>query len=385
MTVAKTMQHQKQDPITIQAVIGQKVWKAIAIARTQSERMEKYLDFCRLHYATGKINAIIRYKKKVLASCGSDQEVLHSLKKIKKPDKEKNIALISLGNGIVLVIQGESELSELGYNHIKACGEELRFKYRSKKTLYCLLCAFFLVGFMPINDRVFVNGSVNGELTTVISAPVSGVLSEINVRYGSVSVNQNIAHVDSEIEYDLEQAHLEAERLKVQLQNQGAFVTENASKLQADIRDAEAKVKYLEDQYKRENIIASVDGVIEWKEDVLGSLVTKGDPLGQIQKMKQDVITADVPMKDWIPISVGAQATFVADNDYTKRIHGTVCAVPPTVTPTPSGPGYRVKIKIDTPLEVGTTGMIGVSGERINIFWYFFRKPLAYLLAIIGR
>ena len=67
-----------------------------------------------------------------------------------------------------------------------------------------------------------------------------------------------------------------------------------------------------------------------------------------------------------------------------KRLHGTIHHIPPTPLALQSGPVYRIKVALVEPVPAGTAGTVSVKGKRINLLWYFFRKPLAYALALFA-
>ena len=143
------------------------------------------------------------------------------------------------------------------------------------------------------------------------------------------------------------------------------------------------EIEFLKEKISSKTIVSPANGIIDWKEDLQGAFVREGEVLGTIQQDKQQLVTVDIPLTDWIDLQPGDKALFILDTTF-RRLPGEIRHISPTPISMQSGPAYRIKVAVNTAIPAGTAGTVTLKGKRINLLWYLCRTPFSYALAALG-
>ena len=348
-------------------------FKAIAFEKAPARKMQIFLLNCSMYCGTSFYLSLTRGKR-ILAETGT------------KSDTQTCQQSLPLQGNLVFNISTEKPLpEELAASWVSDINR-LHFHTIRPRIVQYLAAALILISLIPVHDRAFAPGYADGELKYAIHAPVEGVVTGITKPFGQVMQGEAVANLENKsLAHELKKATIALDKVQVAMQAAGGIARpqQNAQELATEQKRLANEVEYLRSKLGSQTIVAAHAGIIDWKDDLQGAYVAEGEVLGTIQQEQQQLVSVDIPLADWIELAPGAPALFVLDTSF-KRLHGTIHHIPPTPLALQSGPVYRIKVALDEPVPAGTAGTVSVKGKRINLLWYFFRKPLAYALALFA-
>ena len=348
-------------------------FKAIAFEKSSVRKMQIFLLNCSMYCGKNFYLSLTRGKR-ILAETGD------------KSDVQTSQQSLPLQGGLVFHICTEKPLPEELCASWLSDANRLHFHSARPRILKYLAVALLFISLIPVHDRAFAPGYADGELKYAIHAPIEGVVTEIARPFGRVAQGEPVAILENKnLTHELKKATIALGKVQVAMQAAGGITRpqQNAQELATEHKRLANEVQYLQGKLGSQNITAQHGGIIDWKEDLQGAYVTEGEVLGTIQQEEQQLVSVDIPMADWIELKAGDPAVFVLDTSF-KRLAGTISHIPPTPTALQSGPVYRIKVALSEPVPAGTAGTVSLKGQRINLLWYFFRKPLSYTLALIA-
>jgi RND family efflux transporter MFP subunit len=178
-------------------------------------------------------------------------------------------------------------------------------------------------------SEIKLTGTVQTRRHSVLSAEVAGLVSELLVDEGDiVSVGDPLLRLrtqPAELQLSFEHAgreraeagvklgQLKEQRLGQLLETQAAaqgsydLVEAELSQAIADRSKAQASIALAEDELQRHLIRAPYSGVISSKQTELGSWVTPGDPLMELDELAVLRITAPLPQRLYNRVSKGSE------------------------------------------------------------------------------
>ena len=152
----------------------------------------------------------------------------------------------------------------------------------------------------------------------------------------------------------------------------------------------QAERDYALELLQQVEIKAQAPGILIYsdKADWVGRPVQVGQQIMQIADPKEISLRIYLPVEDSIFLVEGADAKIFLDVDPLKSIDAVVTYSSYEAEVTPDNIlAYRIEAEFKDPNEIQRIGLQGTAkiyGERVSLFFYLFRRPLATLRQIIG-
>jgi hypothetical protein len=287
------------------------------------------------------------------------------------------------------------------YSHAwAALAGERRLKRRIKiKPLIAMAAvATIALGFYPVPMMVLAPVEVAPIAPRIIAAPMDGVIESIAVnpdqavREGDPLLKMSDVTLRNELavaEQDVRVA--EAKLMQV---TQGAV---SDPKLRADLAItrseltvAAAKRDYAGDMLQRSDVRAPSAGIAIYtdRRDWIGRPVTTGERIMEVADPERMQLRIDVPVADAIAVAPGAKVRAFLDSDplnpasaevvaasfEARLIEGDILA-------------YRIYASLDEQprgMRLGIRGTAQISGQKVALAYYLFRKPISVIRQRFG-
>ncbi len=367
---------------------GTKITVRMAASRDRKEKLKLFVDLVSEYYSEGSFKGLVRRKRHVLASSDAmEPDTLKWLRKARhgatRKDHQDQATIISLENKIDLALCGDSILSSESIAKIQDMARSFNLDLRSRRKLW--LIPSFMIGllFVPITDKVTSKGVYIGEQSYAVSATSDGTISEIYNSAGQVNEGDPLLTIETLIEGDIRTAESNLQEIITKIREQGVKSTENINLLYRNRKIAEEELAVLREKARLNNVAARRAGILDLKENLLGTVVNRGDQLGIIEPHSQNIVTTEINVNDWIPLESGTPASFIETNNVIP-ITGYLDHVPLKPTDGHNGKVYKVKVRMDRTMPTGTSGTIVLNGHHTTIGWWLFRKQLGWLVAILN-
>jgi multidrug efflux pump subunit AcrA (membrane-fusion protein) len=233
---------------------------------------------------------------------------------------------------------------------------------------------------------------------TIVRAPLDGVIDHFDVQPNAlVAVDQPLLELDPRsIENKLEVAS-KALAVSVSEYRQAAqsalFDDKSRSQLtvlSGKMDQRRADVAYAKSLLDRIHVTASRSGIAVFDDpnDWIGRPVTIGERLLEIADPSQVELEIWLPVADAITLKPGADVEFFLNTSPERPLRATLRLASYEATPSPANLlGYRLKARLDPAAQVPRIGLRGtakVYGEKVSLFYYLARRPLASARQLLG-
>lgn len=260
-------------------------------------------------------------------------------------------------------------------------------EFKHKKWLWiglAIACLF------PVRMSVLAPAEVIPLNPFLVRAPLDGVVDKF-----SVVPNQTVAAGDALFNLDttvLKSQHALAQQAYNTAQEEfrqsaQLAVTDDKGKLEMALRrgalaEKSVELEYSANQLQRVQVKAERAGVAVFADvnDWLGKTVVIGEKILLIADPQQVEMRIDLPASDIIPIEPGAAVSLYPNASPISSYSASVKSVSYQAEPTASGVlAYRVKAELDSDEKLPRIGLMGtakISGNRVPLIYYLFRKPI---------
>lgn len=260
-------------------------------------------------------------------------------------------------------------------------------EFKHKKWVWiglAIICLF------PVRMSVLAPAEVIPLNPFLVRAPLDGVVDKF-----SVVPNQTVAAGDALFNLDttiLKSQHALAQQAYNTAQEEfrqsaQLAVTDDKGKLEMALRrgalaEKSVELEYSASQLQRVQVKAERAGVAVFADvnDWLGKAVVIGEKILLIADPQHVELRIDLPASDIIPIEPGAAVDLYPNASPISSYTATVKSVSYQAEPTASGVlAYRVKAEFNTDDELPRIGLMGtakISGNRVPLIYYLFRKPI---------
>jgi hypothetical protein len=159
-------------------------------------------------------------------------------------------------------------------------------------------------------------------------------------------------------------------------------------KARADQRRTD--VTYAQSMLDRVRVTASRDGLALFDDpnDWIGRPVTIGERLLEIADPAQGELEIWLPVADAITLTSGADVEFFLNIAPGSPLRGKLRQASYEATLSPANLlGYRLKATLDDPAHmprIGLRGTAKIYGEKVTLFYYLARRPLAAARQFLG-
>jgi multidrug resistance efflux pump len=274
----------------------------------------------------------------------------------------------------------------------------LKRRIKIKPLLAAAALAAIALGFYPVPLTVLAPVEVAPIAPHIIAAPIDGVIDSIivnpdqTVKQGEPLLKMSDVMLRNELavaEQDVRVA--EAKLMQV---TQGAVAD---PKLRADLAVtrseltvAAAKRNYARDMLQRSDVLAPADGIAIYtdRRDWVGRPVTTGERIMEVADPGRMQLRIDVPVADAIAISKGAKVRAFLDSDPLNPATAKVVAVSFEARMIAGDVlAYRIYAALDEAphgMRLGIRGTAQISGEKVALAYYLFRKPISVIRQRFG-
>jgi hypothetical protein len=263
---------------------------------------------------------------------------------------------------------------------------------------FAIAAAVIGVMFLPITLSALAPAEVVPFKPTIVRAPLDGVVDHFAVAPNApVKEGQTLLELDPRaIQNKLEiagKALAVAEAEYRQAAQEALFDDKSRAKLtvlkaRADQRRTD--VTYAQSMLDRIHVTASRDGLALFDEpnDWIGRPVTIGERLLEIADPTQGELEIWLPIADAITLKPGAEVEFFLNISPGSPLHAKIRQTSYEATQSPANLlGYRLKATLDDSANmprIGLRGTAKIYGEKVTLFYYLARRPLAAARQFLG-
>jgi len=267
---------------------------------------------------------------------------------------------------------------------------------RRAQLLMLLLAALAMV--VPVRESVLAPAEVTPIEPEVASSPVEGVVKEI-----LVSPNAEVHKGDLLFELDDTQVRNRHEIAKRSLAvaradylraSQKAFSDPKSKSelalLKAKVEEKEAEADYTAELIQRMQVRAGQDGIAVFTDpnDWMGRPVAVGERVMLIADPARSELEIHLAVEDAINLEPGAGVLFFLNIRPTHPLTARLFRSSYEAQAMTDGTlAFRLKASFDkdeAPPRIGLRGTAKVYGERVSLFYYLMRRPLAVLRRTFG-
>jgi hypothetical protein len=271
--------------------------------------------------------------------------------------------------------------------------------WRRSRAVHVVVAAAAVAAlFLPIRLSALAPAEVVPLDPTIVRAPLDGVVDRFTVEPNQpVKTGEALLELDPRtIENRLEVAQKAlavAEAEYRQAAQQAVFDDKSRSQLailkgRMDQRRTEAS--YAQSLLSRLHITAARDGIalLDDPSNWIGRPVSIGERLMEIADPNKAELEIWLPVADAITLKAGADVDFFLNIAPDAPLHGAVRQASYQATVSPNGLlGYRLKARFTDggqPPHIGLRGTGKVYGDRVTLFYYLMRRPLAAARQLLG-
>jgi hypothetical protein len=263
-----------------------------------------------------------------------------------------------------------------------------------------LIALGFLIALLvlPVRESALGPAEVTPVEPEVASSPVEGVVRKIAVEPNAVVRRGDLLFSldDTQVRnrYEIAKRGLAVAEADYLRATQKAF-TDPKSKselalLKAKAKEKQAEADYTADLLARMQVRASRDGIAVFSDpsDWIGRPVVVGQRVMLIADPARSELEIRLPVEDAINLEPGAEVLFFMNIRPAEPLTARLSRTSYEAQSVPGGAlAFRLKARFDaaeSPPRIGLKGSAKVYGERVSLFYYLMRRPLAVLRRMAG-
>lgn len=261
-----------------------------------------------------------------------------------------------------------------------------------------VVAAVVLALFMPITLSALAPAEVVPFEPAIVRAPMDGVVDHFDVApNAAVAEGQKILDLDPRaIQNKLDvatQALAVAQAEYQQAAQQAVFDDKSRSQLailKGRVDQRRADVDYAKSLLERVQVVAGRSGIAVFDDpnDWIGRPVTTGERLLEIADPSKAELEIWLPVADAITLKPGAEIELFLNIAPNAPVRAVLRQTSYEATLSPSGIlGYRLKASLvdpGHPPRMGLRGTAKLYGDRVTLFYYLMRRPLAAARQFFG-
>lgn len=251
--------------------------------------------------------------------------------------------------------------------------------------------------FIPMRQFVIAPAEIVSLDSTVVTSPIEGIVAEVvakpnqPVKKGDVLVRLD----DTAIRNRLESARqaLGVARADFISDAHRAFVAQDrnsdAGVLKGRIQERQADVAFLSEQLAMLDIRASRDGAAIYGQasDWVGRPVSPGQRIMELADESKLGVNVWVPVADSINLERGEPLHVLLYADPLKPFRATILEASYHALKSPEGvAAFRVRAQLEpgAELRLGLRGSAKISGEKVSLGYFIFRRPFSVARQWLG-
>lgn len=270
---------------------------------------------------------------------------------------------------------------------------------RSGLTKWIVLACVIIILAIPVRESALAPGQVVATKPAIVGSSVSGIIKQIHVQpndfvtKGDLLVSLDATESVSALE--IAQKELDSAKTEFIIASQRAFSSEDAkaevSLLKSRAESAELKVVQAKQLLDRTRIYAARDGIAIYTDEYefLGQLVEVGQRIMLLADVNAVELNISMPVGDTIDFKVDDQVRFFLNTDPTRPVKAFLRQNSYEPRNDESGEYvFQLKASFEDEDFQGRIGWAGTakvySSDRISLFMYIFRRPIASVRRFFG-
>lgn len=271
----------------------------------------------------------------------------------------------------------------------------LRAWFTKQRTRILIVLAIILL--FPLRQSVVVPASVSARNPVVVAAPIDGVVREVHVqpneqvRVGTPLFSFDNTDIDSKV--DVARKALDVAQAEWLKNTQLAYGCDECRArlpvLRAVAEQKDAELRHAISLQERAVVRAEIDGtaVFQDRNELLGRPVSIGERVMMLAQPADSWLELHLPVEDAITLEPGADVTFFLNIDPLASYDATLVQTSYEAEKTPQDVlAYKLMADFaegDRP-RLGLKGTARVYGNRVPLFYYVLRRPLAWARQWVG-
>jgi len=270
--------------------------------------------------------------------------------------------------------------------------------YYEKVVLASVLFIIFSFFIIPVRVSTLAPVEVVARDAVIISAPIDGVIREVIPPPNSfvTAGTSLLKYEDTELRnrYEISEKAMSVALAEFRQVSQSAFQDTRSSSqvalLKSQVELSQAERDYAQDLLQQVDLKAPETGLLIYadKSTWVGRPVRTGEQIMQIADPKKIQLKISLPVKDAIVLLPGAEIRIFLDNDPLNSIPAVLRYASYQAELTPGDIlAYKIIADVNSDTDIPRIGLQGTAkiyGERLSLFYYLFRRPIATLRQYLG-
>ena len=266
------------------------------------------------------------------------------------------------------------------------------------KVRLLLLLMIAAAMFLPVRQSVLAPAEVVARDPILVSAPVEGIIKRFHIEPNTqVRAGDLLFSLDDTVlrnRHEIARKTLDVARADYLRASQKAFSDEQSKAdmalLQAEMQQKSAEVSYTAELLERIDIRAERDGVAVFNDpnDWLGKPLATGEKVLSLAAPLDTELKIWLPVEDAISLEPGAKVRVFLNIDPTTPLGAQLKQTSYEAQVTPAGvlafPLRAFFAAESKRPRLGLKGTAKIYGEKVTLFYYLMRRPIAALRRISG-
>jgi hypothetical protein len=283
-------------------------------------------------------------------------------------------------------------------SHGKRGWSSLLASLGTHKVRMLLLLLFVGAMFLPVRQSVLAPSEVVARGPMLVSAPVEGVVKQFHIEPNAqVKAGDLLFSLDDTVlrnRHEIAKKVLDVARADYLRASQKAFSDEqskaNMALLRAEMEQKSAEVTYTAELLERINVRAVRDGTAVFNDpnDWLGKPLETGEKVLSLAAPLDTELKIWLPVEDAINLEPGAQVRVFLNINPTTPVSAELKQTSYEAQVTPAGvlafPLRAFFVDEFKRPRLGLKGTAKIYGEKVTLFYYLMRRPIAALRRVSG-
>ncbi|MGK0298238.1 MAG: multidrug resistance efflux pump [Gammaproteobacteria bacterium] len=262
-------------------------------------------------------------------------------------------------------------------------------------SVFFIVASFFVI---PVRISALAPVEVVARDPTIISAPMDGVIKEVLVPPNTFVVPgmQLLKYEDTDLrnKYEISEKSMAVAMAEFRQASQSAFQdtrsSSQVSALKAQVEYRQAERDYSMELFQQVDVISPVSGLLIYSDESnwTGQPVRVGEQIMQVADPDKIELRINIPVNDAIVLAIGAEIKIFLDYDPLNSLAAVLRYASYEAELTPEDIlAYRIIADLDSSEDeprIGLQGTAKIYGERMSLFFYLFRRPIATMRQYIG-
>jgi len=270
---------------------------------------------------------------------------------------------------------------------------------RSGWTKWAIFVCVIAILLIPVRESALAPAQVVATKPAVVGSTITGIIKHIHVRpndlvnQGDLLVSLDATEAVSGLE--IAEKELDSARTEYLIASQRAFSSEDAKAevalLKSRAETAELKVKQAQSLLERTRIYAARDGIAIYTDEYefLGQTVGIGQRIMLLADVNAVELNIEMPVGDTIDFRVGDNVSLFLNTDPARPVKAILRQTSYEPRTEESGEYvFLLKASFEDTEFKGRIGWAGTakvySSDRVSLFMYIFRRPIASVRRFFG-